>query len=140
MYHWWRNSFRTDFSKNSIQVTQFFPDKRLEGWYEIEGTLFGRKFQNDGSWKLSLHDYIQTLTVSRKPIKDPDGHVQENPQIKVKCNIQSCKKLELHIDHLAGGMTFVGKMLLEEILGLNWIVFNLKIITIRTYYFDSDIT
>lgn len=104
------DSFRTDFSKDSIQVTQFFPDKRLEGWYQIEGTIFGRKFQNDGSWKLGLHDYVQTLTIARKPVRDIDGNVQENPRIKVKCNIQSCKKLELHIDHLAGGVTFVGEL------------------------------
>ncbi|XP_018564132.1 uncharacterized protein LOC108905658 [Anoplophora glabripennis] len=111
--------FKTDFSKNQIQVTQFFPDKKLDGWYEIEGSFFGRKFQNQGSWKLSLFDYIQTLTVVRKSVKDSDGYEKENPQIKVKCSIQSCKKLGLHIDHLAGGLTIV-ENILDRIINNAW--------------------
>ncbi|KAJ8976659.1 hypothetical protein NQ317_004677, partial [Molorchus minor] len=41
--------------------------KRLDGWYEIEGTFFGQEVHNRGSWNLSLFDYSQTLTISRKP-------------------------------------------------------------------------
>ncbi|KAJ8921738.1 hypothetical protein NQ315_010648 [Exocentrus adspersus] len=111
--------FKTDFTKHSVQITQFFPDKKLNGWYEIEGTFLGQKFKNEGSWKLSLFDYIQTLTVSRKPVKDSDGYETENPQIKVKCNIQSCKKLELHIGHLAGGLSIV-ENILDRIINSAW--------------------
>lgn len=58
---------------------------------------------------MALFDYIQTLSVSRKPQKDSSGKVMMRPPIKVKCNIQTCKKLELHIGNLAGGRTVLGK-------------------------------
>ncbi|KAJ8932293.1 hypothetical protein NQ314_014786 [Rhamnusium bicolor] len=67
--------------------------------------FFGQKVHNEGAWNISLFDYIQTLTISKEPVKDSRI---EKPEIKVKCNIQSCKKLELHIGHLAGGRPIVG--------------------------------
>ncbi|KAJ8962330.1 hypothetical protein NQ318_018312, partial [Aromia moschata] len=109
---------RSDFPRHQIHITQFFPDKRLDGWYEIEGTFFGQKVHNRGSWNLSLFDYVQTLTITRKPVKGYGGdHDEENPPLSVKCNIQTCQKLELHIDHLAGGRTIVENM-------LDWIINN----------------
>ncbi|XP_074025625.1 juvenile hormone binding protein 16 isoform X2 [Leptinotarsa decemlineata] len=104
---------RTDFNKDQMLVTQFFPDKRLNGSYEIEGSFFGQKVRNQGIWDLALFDYIQTLTISRK--KAGPSAPLKNPPIKVKCNIQSCKKLELHIGNLAGGRTIVENM-------LDWII------------------
>nr|CAH7731858.1 unnamed protein product [Callosobruchus chinensis] len=110
--HGWSSSqvtkLKTDFYKNQMQVTQFFPDKRLNGWYDFEGSILGQKVRNSGSWNLSLFDYVQTLTVSRK------SSTRQNP-VKVKCSIQSCKKLELHIGNLVGGRT-----ILENT--LDWII------------------
>lgn len=77
--------------------------------YEIEGTFFGQKVHNQGSWNLSLFSYVQTLTISRT--YDKNAISDQNPSIKVKCNIQSCDKLELHIGNLAGGRTIVGEYL-----------------------------
>ncbi|RZC40074.1 uncharacterized protein BDFB_001655, partial [Asbolus verrucosus] len=102
------NTFKCDFNKHFIQFTQFFPDKRLNGWYEIEGTFFGQKVANQGSWNLRLQDYVQTMTVTRKPVRDKRGYAIPNPSLKVDVNVQSCNKLELHIGHLAGGRTIVG--------------------------------
>ncbi|KAG5875564.1 hypothetical protein JTB14_016934, partial [Gonioctena quinquepunctata] len=100
---------RTDFTKEQMVITQFFPDKRLNGSYEIEGTFFGQKVRNQGTWDLALFDYIQTLTISRKGA-GPSAPLKTAP-IKVKCSILSCKKLELHIGNLAGGRTIVENML-----------------------------
>ncbi|XP_060517857.1 uncharacterized protein LOC132696822 [Cylas formicarius] len=109
--------FRSDLPKNTVHVTQFFPDKRLDGYYEIEGTFLGQKIKNSGSWNLKLFDYVQTLTVMRKPARDLRGNPVKRPPLKVKCNIQTCKKLELHIGNLAGGRTIVENM-------LDWIINN----------------
>ncbi|XP_019759552.2 uncharacterized protein LOC109537331 [Dendroctonus ponderosae] len=108
---------RSDFPKDMIQITQFFPDKRLKGIYEIDGTFFGQKVKNSGSWNLALFDYIQTLSISRKPQRDLTGKEMARPPIKVKCNIKTCKKLELHIGNLAGGRTVLENM-------LDWVINN----------------
>ncbi|KAH1024381.1 hypothetical protein HUJ05_003871 [Dendroctonus ponderosae] len=73
---------RSDFPKDMIQITQFFPDKRLKGIYEIDGTFFGQKVKNSGSWNLALFDYIQTLSISRKPQRDLTGKEMARPPIK----------------------------------------------------------
>ncbi|CAG9768278.1 unnamed protein product [Ceutorhynchus assimilis] len=105
-------NFKTDMPKSQVQVTQFFPDKRLQGIYEFDGVFLGRKIKNSGSWNLALFDYVQTLSVSRKPQKElSSGKYMKRPPIKVKCNIQTCKKLELHIGNLAGGRTIVENVL-----------------------------
>ncbi|XP_044267156.1 uncharacterized protein LOC123012968 isoform X1 [Tribolium madens] len=111
------NKFRTDFNKHFIEFTQFFPDKKLSGLYEIEGTFFGNKITNQGSWNLNLFDYVQTMTVTRKPRRDASGQIIPNPPLKVQVNVQSCNKLELHIGHLAGGRTIVENM-------LDWVINN----------------
>ncbi|XP_066141541.1 uncharacterized protein [Euwallacea fornicatus] len=109
--------FRSDLSKNMIQITQFFPDKRLNGIYEIEGTFLGQKVKNSGSWNLALFDYVQTLSISRKSQRDFSGNFIKHPPIEVKCNIQTCKKLELHVGNLAGGRTIIEQ-------ALDWVINN----------------
>lgn len=68
--------------------------------------------KNQGNWDLGLYDYTQTTTVTRKPVLDSRGIQIDNPPLKVKVNIQTCQKLELHIGHLAGGRAVVGKIVL----------------------------
>lgn len=94
-------------SKSQIAITQYFPDKRLNGLYQIEGTLLGNKFHNEGPWDLALFGYVQTLTIRRDPQKS--GFLVGNPSINVKCNLQSCKNLKLHIGNLAKGRNVIGK-------------------------------
>lgn len=97
---------KSNLRQNQVELTQFFPDKRLNGFYEVEGTFFGQKVKNSGSWNLALHDYIQTLTVTRK---NQGEKYRKRPKINVKCSIKTCKKLELHIGNLAGGRTIIGE-------------------------------
>lgn len=101
--------FRSDLDKNYIQFIHFFPDKRLSGQYEINGNFLGTKINNKGSWNLALFDYIQTMTVSRKPRNDEYGRKVYDTPLKVSVNLQSCKNLELHISHLFGGRSIVGE-------------------------------
>lgn len=108
---------RSDFNKNYIQFVHFFPDKRLNGEYEINGNLLGTKINNKGTWNLALFDYIQTMTITRKPRQDEYGRKIYDTPLKVNVNLQSCKNLELHISHLVGGRSIVGK--LSEIMNSN---------------------
>ncbi|KAK9888487.1 hypothetical protein WA026_000738 [Henosepilachna vigintioctopunctata] len=107
--------FRCDLKNNLIQYTQTFPDKKLNGLYEIDGSFMGRPISNQGSWSLGLYDFVQTTTITRKPQKDGRGKYISKPPLKVKVNIQNSKKLELHIGHLAGGRRIVENM-------LDWII------------------
>ncbi|KAL1490588.1 hypothetical protein ABEB36_013256 [Hypothenemus hampei] len=109
--------FTMDSPGNQIHVTQVFPDKRLNGIYEVDAIIFGQKVKNSGSWNLALFDYIQTLTISRKPQKDLTGKFMKRPPIKVACRIQTCKQLELHIGNLAGGRTIIENT-------LDWVINN----------------
>lgn len=49
------------------------------------------------------------MTVSRKPRQDISGRKIYDTPLKVSVQLQSCKNLELHIDHLLGGRTLAGK-------------------------------
>ncbi|KAJ3654894.1 hypothetical protein Zmor_014047 [Zophobas morio] len=106
---------KTDVNRHLIQYTQFFPDKGLDGFYEIEGTFFGNKISNSGAWNLKLYDYIQTTTITRKPQRDVNGGLIPHPPLKVEINAKSSRKLELHIENLAGGRTILENM-------LDWII------------------
>lgn len=100
---------RSDLNKNYIQFVHFFPDKRLKGQYEINGNFLGTKINNKGAWNLALYDYIQTMTISRKPRQDKEGRKVYDTPLKVSVQLQSCKNLELHVDHLLGGRAIAGK-------------------------------
>ncbi|XP_056633371.1 uncharacterized protein LOC130442971 [Diorhabda sublineata] len=108
---------KTNMPKNEIAITQTFPDKRLNGWYEFEGDILGRKIKNAGFWNLTLFDYVQTLTVSRKPA-GASAPLEYSP-IMVKCNLETCKNLELHISNLVGGRTIVENMV-DRIINTAW--------------------
>ncbi|XP_076270153.1 uncharacterized protein LOC143202476 [Rhynchophorus ferrugineus] len=118
----WTNAevtkIKTDPTKNQIQVTQSFPDKRLKGWYAIEGTFLGTKVKSSGGWNLALFNYSQTLTVSRKS-SGSFGNLLDSTPIKVKCNLHSCQKLELHIENLAGGRRII-ETVLDRIINVAW--------------------
>lgn len=65
---------------------------------------------NKGSWNLALFDYIQEMTVTRKPRQDGQGKTIYNTPLNVNVKLQSCKNLQLHISHLLGGRTIAGKI------------------------------
>ncbi|KAF5288600.1 hypothetical protein FQA39_LY15379 [Lamprigera yunnana] len=60
-------NLKSDLPNNKIQYTQVFPEKFVNGEFEIIGTIFGSKVNNTGIFNLSLYDYVQTTTVTRKP-------------------------------------------------------------------------
>lgn len=98
-----------------IQFTQFFPDKRLQGEYEFSGTILGSKMKNQGIWNLTLYDYVQTMTLTRKPRRAANGTMVYDTPIKAKVNVQTCKDLNLHISNLLRGRSVLGKNQLKTI-------------------------
>ncbi|CAG9859242.1 unnamed protein product [Phyllotreta striolata] len=111
------SSVKMNHNKNEVAITQSFPDKRLKGWFEFDGNILGAKVKTQGPWNLSLFDYTQTLTVSRKPA-GPSAPLSHHP-IKVKCNLHTCKNLELHVGNLAGGRSFLENML-DRVINAAW--------------------
>jgi len=102
--------FKSDFKNNYIQVTQFFPDKRLNGQFEFDMDVLGTKRRNSGTWDLKLFDYTQTLTLSRKPRMVSNGTMVFDTPIKVSCDIHTCRHMELHISNLFGGRPWIENM------------------------------
>ncbi|KAJ3633809.1 hypothetical protein MTP99_010734 [Tenebrio molitor] len=111
--------FKSDLNRNYIEYTQFFPEKRLNGLYEIEGTFFGNKVSNQGTWNLDLFDFLQTTKVTRKPRRNALGQAIPNPPLKAEFYVQTTNKLKLHIGHLAGGRTIV-ENILDWIINTAW--------------------
>lgn len=96
-------------SNNKIELTHFFPDKRLRGRYEFQANIFGREMFNKGTWTLNLFNYVQKMTVSRQP-RSVDGRLVYDTPIKVDVQLQTCERLELHISDLLGGRRLAGKL------------------------------
>lgn len=94
---------RTNFNKHEMQFTQFFPEKRLNGEYEFEASIFGRRINNSGSWDLLLNDYTQTMKVTRNPRMTQFGNMVYDTPMKVDVNVQFCRHLEMHVSNLLGG-------------------------------------
>lgn len=91
-----------------MKYTQFFPDKQLKGDYEFTGTIFGNTMNNAGTWNLSLYDFVQTTTLTRKPRRIESGSLVYDTPIKVDVNIQSTRDLKLHMSNLLRGRSTLG--------------------------------
>jgi len=46
--------FRTNFNTNSIKLTHYFPEKYLEGYYEVENTILRPGVITVGRFNLTL--------------------------------------------------------------------------------------
>lgn len=112
-------SFRSDFGRNQIEYTQFFPEKRLEGLYDFSGSVFGNKMSNSGAWNLALYDFIQTTTISRRPRRATTGANVYDTPIKVKINVHTCRDMKLHVSHLLGGRRIL-EVLMDRIINAAW--------------------
>ncbi|KAF2899004.1 hypothetical protein ILUMI_07171 [Ignelater luminosus] len=106
--------FRSNLDKNMIQYTQSFPDKRLQGEYEITGNILGSKMKNQGVWNLTLYDFVQTTTLTRKPRQAANGTLIYDTPIKAKVNVQTCKNLKLHISNLLRGRSVLALLSCEH--------------------------
>ncbi|VVC34454.1 Haemolymph juvenile hormone binding [Cinara cedri] len=110
----WRLSeikkFKTDFLTNTIKFTHYFPEKYLEGYYEVENTLLRPGVTTVGQFNMTLYDYIQIMTVS-KPTN--------SNQIKVSVQIQEIGNMSLHISNLSRGRVLVENVL-DRIINASW--------------------
>ncbi|XP_022912744.1 uncharacterized protein [Onthophagus taurus] len=106
-------SFKSDFNKNLIEYTQFFPEKFLNGHYDFTGSVFGNKLSNAGTWNLALYDFIQTTQISK-----PRGRGRDK-SLRVKVTVHTCRDMKLHISHLLGGRRIL-EILMDRIINAAW--------------------
>ncbi|KAK7601691.1 hypothetical protein V9T40_009132 [Parthenolecanium corni] len=106
----WRLSevtkFKSNLRLNTVQLTQYFPDKHLEGEYEFESLILSPS-SNKGQFNLSLYELNQTTTLT-KP--------RNSKSIKVNVDVQEIGDMKLHISNLLRGRTRMGKLELKIIL------------------------
>lgn len=55
--------FRSNLKLNTVQLTQYFPDKHLEGEYEFESLILSPNY-NKGQFNLSLCKYLWYFRIS----------------------------------------------------------------------------
>lgn len=101
---------KTNFNTNSIKLTHYFPEKYLEGYYEVENTILRSGITTVGRFNLTLYDYIQTMTIS-KP--------KNAKQIKVSVQLQEIGNMSLHISNLLRGRVIVENVL-DRIINASW--------------------
>ncbi|GLV39158.1 uncharacterized protein CBL_06209 [Carabus blaptoides fortunei] len=112
--------FRSDFNKNFIQYTQSFPEKALEGQYELVGNFLGMIMANSGNWNLTLYDLVQTTTVTRKPMHSTDGSMNYSTPLKVHVDVQRIGNMDLHISNLLGGRVIFAENILDRVINSAW--------------------
>lgn len=102
--------FKSNLKLNTVQFTQYFPDKYLEGEYEFESLILSPNY-NKGQFNLSLYDYNQTTTLS-KP--------RNSKSIKVNVDVQEIGDMKLHISNLLRGRTRMENLLDRMINSAAW--------------------
>lgn len=112
--------FRSDFNKNYIQYTQSFPEKALQGHYEIVGNILGSNLANRGIWNLTLYDLVQTTTVTRKPARSIDPSKKYSTPLKVSVDVQRIGNMDLHISNLLGGRVLFMENILDRLINTAW--------------------
>lgn len=102
--------FRSDFKQNLVQITQYFPDKHLEGEYEVESMIF-QPNNNKGKFNLALYELNQTTTLV-KP--------KNAKSIKVNVDVQEIGNMKLHVSNLLRGRTGLETVLDQLINSAAW--------------------
>jgi len=110
--------FRSDLKNHMIKYSQFFPEKYLEGNYEIEGKLFDYPLNNKGKFNLSLYNYTQTTTAVRRP-NIIEGKEADSGSVKVKIRQDGMGDMELHITNLLQGRAVMERVL-DSIINVSW--------------------
>ncbi|XP_067014152.2 circadian clock-controlled protein daywake [Anabrus simplex] len=113
-YNWsqsYVDNFRSDFGNHRIIYSQYFPEKYLNGEYEMDGLVLQYPVHNKGFWNLSLYDYNQTTTISRRSIVLPDGKLDYSGPLKVNVKVTHIGNMSLHITNLLRGRPVVEGML-----------------------------
>ncbi|KAG8235710.1 hypothetical protein J437_LFUL015814 [Ladona fulva] len=109
----WRYStvtrFKSDLANQKITYEQTFPEKFLSGEYEFEGSLVPVRVNNKGTFNLTLYDYNQTTTVTRR--RRDSGIADGNP-LTVRIENTGVRDMKIYISNLLRGST-----VLEELMG-----------------------
>ncbi|XP_050539692.1 uncharacterized protein LOC126904592 [Daktulosphaira vitifoliae] len=101
---------KTNLNANTIKLTHYFPEKYLEGYYEVENTLLRPGVTTVGQFNLTLFDYIQTMTIS-KP--------KNANKIKVAVQLLEIGNMSLHISNLMRGRVIIENVL-DRIINASW--------------------
>ncbi|KAK4879358.1 hypothetical protein RN001_007504 [Aquatica leii] len=112
-------NLKTDFKNNKMQYSQTFPDKYLNGHYELVGNILGNKINNSGLWNLTLNDYVQTTTITRIPRKTENGTLVYDTPIKVSIKYDTTRDMKLYISNLVRGRELLSNMV-NNIINSSW--------------------
>ncbi|KAB0798319.1 hypothetical protein PPYR_09312 [Photinus pyralis] len=120
----WTNSkithLKTDLKNNKMVYRQVFPDKRLNGEFEIRGNILGNHLDNAGTWNLSLTDYVQTTTLTRRPRMDSNGSLTyDNATIEADIRYESTKGLGMNFGDPMG-LDSPGANALSQLVNSSW--------------------
>ncbi|KAJ9577459.1 hypothetical protein L9F63_005960 [Diploptera punctata] len=107
-------NFRSNLKNYMIKYSQFFPEKYLEGEYEVQGTVFEYPLNNKGNFNLTLYNYTQTTTAVRRPTNN-----SKYGPVKVRIHQDGIGDMKLHISNLIGGRA-VMENILDGIINVSW--------------------
>ncbi|KAJ4447901.1 hypothetical protein ANN_09910, partial [Periplaneta americana] len=110
--------FRSDPRNYMVKYSQFFPEKFLEGDYEIEGRVFDYPLNNKGRFNITLYNYTQTTTAVRRP-HVRNGRESTTGPVKVKIEQDGIGDMKLHISNLLRGRS-VMENILDGIINVSW--------------------
>ncbi|KAE8747376.1 hypothetical protein FOCC_FOCC005843 [Frankliniella occidentalis] len=111
--------FKSDPRNYRIRYTQWWPDKFLAGQYEFDGNMIQLPIDNKGQFNLTLYNYTQTTTLTRRPVLDEGGRFLRWAPIKVQINVLNSGDMALHISHLLGGRVIM-ENILDRIINAAW--------------------
>ncbi|KAK5646163.1 hypothetical protein RI129_004627 [Pyrocoelia pectoralis] len=110
---------KTDFKNNKMVYRQVFPAKFLNGEFDIKGNILGRELNNAGTWNLSLTDYAQTTTITRKPRQDINGTLIYDTPINVDIKYENAKGMNMNFGDLSGQSGAVANMI-GQLVNSSW--------------------
>ncbi|XP_034238423.1 uncharacterized protein LOC117643574 [Thrips palmi] len=111
--------FKSDPRNYRIRYTQWWPEKYLAGEYEFDGNMIQLPIDNKGQFNLTLYNFTQTTTVTRRPVLDNAGVFVRWAPMKVQINVLNSGDMALHISHLLGGRVIM-ENILDRIINAAW--------------------
>ncbi|XP_063224911.1 uncharacterized protein LOC134532401 [Bacillus rossius redtenbacheri] len=102
-------SFKSDLATRTIKYSQWFPEKFLEGRYEVDGKVLRYPMSNKGFFNLTLYNYTQTTTI-RRPEEGP---------MSVKVTALRSADMKIHASNLLRGRP-VMEGILDQIINFSW--------------------
>lgn len=100
--------FRTDWKNHRIVYTQYFPEKSLNGDYDLEAHALGTTLQRSGKWNMTLYDYAQTTTITRNPKVINGVEVYDGQSVDVHVEIDRIGNMQIHVSNILNGANILG--------------------------------